>query len=197
MKLAFTLLLLAVVSGCATFGMGGPDTPPTSTLWRDSHYAYYRGDLLAAQEGFARLAAEEPSSGEGHEALFFLGAIALDPRNPQWDPAPAERRLRDYLASGFPQGPGFIPRPEARTLLALAEQLNLPAARRVAGLRPQETPQQRPSPAPQVIVQAAESRELAAEVERLRRELAARDETIRRLQDELTRIRKTLNPRTP
>jgi hypothetical protein len=201
MKQALGLFLLTLVSGCATFGIGGRDTSRTSALWRDSHYAYYRGDLIEARQGFARLAAEEPESGEGHEALFFLGAIALDPRNPEWNPAPAERRLRDYLAVDSAGASGFAPRPEARTLLALAEQLNLPADRRVAALRPAETPPtaatpERPPPR-QVVVPAARNRELAAEVERLRQELAARDETIRRLQDELTRIRRTLNPRRP
>lgn len=199
MKRALALFLLPVLSGCATLGIGAPTAPRGSAEWRDSHYAYYRGDLIEARQGFARLAAEEPQSGEGREALFFLGAIALDPRNPEWNPAPAEQRLRDYLATDSAGAPGFAPRPEARTLLVLAEQLNLPADRRVAALRPPESPAtpERSSAPRQVVVPATRNRELEAEVERLRRELASRNETIRRLQDELTRIRRTLNPQRP
>jgi hypothetical protein len=63
-------------------------------------------------------------------------------------------------------------------------------ARRVPGLQPEVVT--REVEGPRVVVPAQESRALAAEVERLRAQVAERDATIRQQREELERIRRTL-----
>lgn len=156
--------------------------------------AFYGGNFARADSLFTDLATRFPETGEGREALFFIGVVSLDPRNPGWNPAPAADHLRTYLQRDSVAPTLNYPRPEARTLLQLAEQLVLPPQERVPGLAA-ETRVVRVPGAERVVAPAAQSRALAAEVERLRREVADRDETIRRQREELNRIRNTLTPR--
>lgn len=194
MKRITLALLLALAPACAHFAA---EPPPTDNvrqeLWHDAHMALYGEDFAGAQARFEQLTERFPDSAEGREALFFLGVVRMDPRNPDWNPEPAVGHLRSYLTSDtLPESAAVIPRPEARTLLQLAEQLTLPAGARVPGLQP-ETRVVRVQT--RVVAPASESRALAGEVERLRREVAERDDTIRQQREELDRIRDTLTPR--
>jgi hypothetical protein len=192
------LVLLALLSGCAHLRPDS-ETRAREATWREGHFAFYRGDFVRAAAEFQELVTRHPESGEGREALFFLGVMSLDPRNPAWNPQPAAERLRRYLELDSITSASSFPRPEARTLLGLADQLNLPPEERVAGLQQEARVVPVPSgrPVERVVVPATESRALAAEVERLRRELDTRDATIRRQREELDRIRNTLTPRRP
>lgn len=195
----FALLLFpALLGGCASAGLGGSEPSDPEALWVRAHTALYRSEFARADSAFAVLTTEYPATGEGREAIFFRAVVRLDPRNPGWNPAPAAERLRSYLAQDSTFRTATYPRPEARTLLRLAEQLALPPEERMAGLGAQTRTQLVEVPGPErVAAPAAESRALAAEVERLRRELATRDDTIRRQREELNRIRNALTPRQP
>lgn len=187
-------LALLLLAGCATFGQGDSMEMEREETWTLAHQALAVEDFDRAAALFGRLATSHADSGEGREAVFYLGAIKLDPRNPDWDPRPAEEHLRHYLAADSVVGRMIAGRqPEARTLLELAAQLNMPPSERVPGLQP-ETRIVQAAPR-RVVVPAAESRALAAEVARLRREVAARDATIQTQRDEIERIRKTLTGR--
>jgi hypothetical protein len=192
------LLLVSVLAGCAHL-RPDPRVEAREDAWREAHFAFYRGDYPRATAEFEALATAHPETGEGREALFFLAVLSLDPRNPAWNPQPAAERLRRYLQLLDSVAPSrSFPRPEARTLLELADQLNLPPQDRVAGLQADTRVVQVPTTrVERVVVPAAESRALAAEVERLRREMEARDTVIRRQREELERIRSTLAPRRP
>jgi hypothetical protein len=188
MKRITWLLALVLLSGCAHLGISDPDGNPRD-LWNQAHQALLVEDFERASTLFARLADEYPMAREGRESRFYLGAIRLDPRNRAWDPAPAERQLRLYLAADSPEDVRVHRRPEAEVLLQLASQLNMPAEQRVPGLQPETRVVRVPQ---RVVVPARESRALAAQVESLRRELEARDAQIRQQREELERIRKTL-----
>jgi hypothetical protein len=176
--------------GCAH--LPGREPPrPSEQLWNDAHFALYAEEFSAADSLFTRLAASEPDTDHGREARFFLGALHLDPRNQNWNPERAETALREYLSEDT-ISPVIHRRPEARTLLGLAVQLNLPPDERVSALQPTV-----PTVQPRVVVPAGQQREAAEENERLRRLLAERDDQIRRQREELERIRGTLAPRTP
>ncbi len=191
------LLLVSVLAGCAHL-RPDPRVEAREDAWREAHFAFYRGDYPRATAEFEGLATAHPETGEGRESLFFLAVLSLDPRNPAWNPQPAAERLRRYLQLLASVAPSrSFPRPEARTLLELADQLNLPPQERVAGLQADTRVVQVPGRTERVVVPAAESRALAAEVERLRREMEARDTVIRRQREELDRIRSTLAPRRP
>jgi hypothetical protein len=96
-------------------------------------------------------------------------------------------------------------------LLEIANQLNLPPEERVPELQPRTrvvtrapTPGRAPTQAAPPPLRVAPAAEAAAEIERLRRQLgerekviAARDDEIRRLREEIERIRKTLVPQRP
>jgi hypothetical protein len=187
MKRIHLLLPLLLLSACSTLGLSRSETPERIVLWNQAHQSLHSGEFAQAAAQFERVAREHPDSDAGRESLFYLATIRLDPRNPEWDPAPAEEHLRLYLAADSAQ-PGIVQRfPEARTLFQLARQLNMPADERVPGLQPEtRVVTQR------VVVPARESRALAAEVDRLRRQLAERDATIQQQKEELERIRKTL-----
>lgn len=188
-------LALLLAAGCAAFGQGNSIDEQRQETWALAHQALAVEDFDRATALFERLTTEHPESGEGREALFYLGAIRLDPRNPAWDSRPAEEHLRQYLASDTVHGSMVVARrPEARMLLELASQLNMPPQERVPGLQAETQVVVRSEPQ-RVVVPAAESRALAAEVARLRRELAARDVTIQTQRDEIERIRKTLTGR--
>jgi len=187
MKGLSALLLLVAVTACQHFPIvGGTEA---SNLWRGAHQQLAEGEFTAAVREFSRLAETFPETREGREAVFYLGALHLDPRNPAWDPAPAARHLRGYLET---EPRGEVQRaPEAKILLSLADQLNLPAAERVEGLAP-ETRVVRE----RVVVPAEQSRQLEGEVARLRRQLTERDDRIRQQAAEIERMRRALAPRT-
>lgn len=183
------LLVLVALTGCAYFAFPGDSTEKRAELWAEAQGALAQNDFTQAETLFAELAERYPSRIEGRESLFFMGAIRLDPRNPQWDPRLAEDELAAYLALGGPDSARIYRYPEAQVLYEIARQLNLPPESRVAGLQPEERVVRVRE---RVVVPGAESRELAAEVERLQGQLRQRDERIREQQEELERIRRTL-----
>lgn len=188
------LALVALVSACAHLspGSGGREK---DRLWREAHLALAAQNFRSADSLFAGLAASFPESEEGREAHFYLGAMRLDPRNEGWSSQQAAEHLRRYLAGDTASARRTIFRkPEAGTLLELANQLNMPAESRVPALQPDTVVRTVPGRSRRVVVPAEESRELSSEVARLRRELAEREETIRRQREELNRIRNTLAP---
>lgn len=183
-------VLLSASSGCASLGLGstGGGRGSAQELWNGASDALARYDFERAESLYTRLATDHPETVEGRESVFYLGAIHLDPRNPDWDPAPAQARLEEYLANRE-GGPRLYRYLEAQTLHEIARQLNLPPESRVAGLQPEErvvTVERR------VVVPARQSRELSAEVSRLREQIAERDARIAQQQEELERIRRTL-----
>lgn len=194
-RIRHTLLAVLLLGACAHLPAADTGARQRALLWTEAHQALSAGEFGGARERFTELNRRFPESQEGSEALFYIGALHLDPRNPEWDPQPAVPALRSYLAADESgrAGPPPARRPEATTLLALADQLTIPPEERVEGLRP-ETRVVR-VPGERVVVTAAESRALEEEAERLRREVAERDEQIRRLREELERIRRTLTPR--
>jgi hypothetical protein len=185
-RLAFVFALL---SGCATFSAFGGNTTDRTEIWADAQAALARLDFDRAEGAFGLLAADFEDSLEGRESLFYLGAIRLDPRNAAWDSQIAEERLGQYLGIIAMNGARLYRYPEAYTLYEIARQLNLPPDSRIASLQPEErviTIEER------VLVPAEQSREQAAEIDRLRQQLVRRDSTIQAQQEELERIRRTL-----
>ena len=185
------LVLTALLSGCASLGFSEPRPDDVQLLWVQAHDALAGERFEEASTLFARLAQEHPATEPGKESLFYLGAIRLDPGNPGWDPEPAEQMLRSYVAADTTAR--IHRRPEATTLLRLAEQLNMPADQRVPGLQQETRVVVRE--VPRVVTRARESQQLATEVARLRREVAERDTKIAQQAEELERIRKTLTER--
>lgn len=149
--------------------------------------ALHGGEFATADQVLSALAAEDAASAEGHEALFLLGLLHLDPRNPAWSPAEAEVVLARYLE--FPFGRS---RPEGVALYALARRLARPQIAAATGRTVASTGDGAPPPADSAgATPAADS---AGEAERLRAEVAARDRELARLRDELERIRRRLAP---
>jgi len=191
MKLPIQLaLIVALLTGCAHLPSIGGESEDATSLWSQAQESLARLDFRGAETSFGRLARNHGGSLEGRESLFYLGAIRLDPRNNDWDSEIAQERLGEYLAPmGEVGGPRLYRYPEAATLHEIARQLNLPPDSRIESLQPEErvvTIEER------VLVPAEQSRELATQVERLRQQVAERDETIRLQQEELDRIRRTL-----
>lgn len=193
-RLALGLLLLALPA-CAHLvpGSGARDR---LALWDRAHAALDARRFEEARLGFQELVSRFGKSREGREALFYVGSIHLDPRNPAWNPGPAEEALARYLAQDTLEERLVARRPEARILLEIAHQLNLPPQSRIAALQPPAATPTPPPPAP-VVTRAQPVAELLRDIERLRVELAQRDETIRRQREELERIRRTLTPAPP
>jgi hypothetical protein len=190
MNRAFGLLLgLALLTGCAHVS-SWLDPPPEdlSGLWNEAQDAFFAEDFARAEVLFGEIAREHEGTLEGREALFYLGVIRIDPRNPDWDSELAQARFADYLGLLDDGGTRLYRYPEARTLHQLARQLNLPPEARIEPLRPGErvVTIEDPSASPE------QTRALAAEVERLKQLLVERDATIRAQQEELDRIRRTL-----
>ncbi len=181
------MVMLSAIAACASLSRAEVQNDAGPALWRAAHAALDSGDFAAAEEAFSELASAHPETPEGREALFFVGSLRLDPRNPEWNPAPAEQGLRGYL-----QQDGVARRPEATTLLQLAQQLNMPPEQRVAGLQPPT----RVIEVPQRITTVERCSSLG-QVDALRRQVAEKDEEIRKQREELERIRRTLTPRTP
>lgn len=183
------LLIFFALTGCAHFAFPGRSTEERAELWAEAQAALAQSDFTQAETLFSGLAERYPGRIEGRESLFYMGAIRLDPRNPQWDPHLAEEHLAEYLAQSGPDRARIYRYPEAQVLYEIARQLNLPPESRVAGLQPEERVVRVRE---RVVVPGAESRELAAEVERLQGQLRQREERIREQQEELERIRRTL-----
>ncbi len=188
MKTILATCLALTLASCSHLPMNEPGDRDEEDLWNRAHLALANERFDAAAGLFGTLVDEYPDSQEGQESLFYLGVIHLDPRNPEWDPAPAESALESYVAIDS-AGPEVSRVPEARMLLGLANQLNLPVEDRVAGLQPEP---QVVTITERVVVPASQSRELAAQGGRLRAQLAVRDSTIEAQKAELERIRNTL-----
>jgi hypothetical protein len=193
---ALVLVLVALLAACAHLPGGSSATErERDRLWREAHFALSAENFPAADTLFTQLTRSFPNTQEGREALFYLGAMRIDPRNPAWSSRVAAEWLRQYLARGDTAAERRIyRRPEATTLLELSNQLNMPAENRIAALKPDTVVTTRTRVVPRRVVTVEESRALAGEVERLRRELAEREETIRSQREELNRIRRTLAP---
>ncbi|HET7321176.1 MAG TPA: hypothetical protein VFI96_01695 [Longimicrobiaceae bacterium] len=188
-RIAWPALLL-LLPGCAHLPAAVRGPSPQEALWDQAQEAFYANDFSRADSLFTRLSTLYPDTDAGREAIFYLGTLRLDPRNPAWDPKPAEAQLQRYLAQDTAD-PGTIHRrPEAMTLYQLAHQLNMPPAERVPGLQPPEQPEKVVTR--RVVVPAKESQALADKVAELRNELDSKNAAIQKLQDELERIRKTL-----
>jgi TolA-binding protein len=198
-RLSFVLIGVILASCAHLPGGRSPEVTSRTELWHEAHMALYQETYPRADSLFVRLAAEHPESTEGREALFYVGSIHLDPRNRNWNPERAETALRQYLLQDT-LGTRIHRRPEANILLELARQLNLPPEDRVAGLAGEPSPATVPATPPaaqRVVAPTAQLRELQTENERLRQQVAQRDEQLRRQREELDRIRRTLTPRTP
>ena len=184
------VLGFALLTGCAHVS-SWLDSPEEdlSGLWNQAQDAFFAEDFDQAETLFGEIAREHEGTLEGREALFYLGVIRIDPRNPEWDTELAQARLGDYLEYMDYGGSRLYRYPEALTLHELARQLNLPYEARIEPLRAEErvvTVEEPASPSPE------QTRELAAEVERLKQQIAERDARIRAQQEELDRIRRTL-----
>ncbi|HEX2189405.1 MAG TPA: hypothetical protein VHG51_10930 [Longimicrobiaceae bacterium] len=186
------VLLALAVTACATLAPGSRDRAGKE-LWNQAHLALRAENFRVADSAFNRLVTDFAGTEEGREAIFFMGEIRMDPRNPGWNSLRAADYLRRYLALADSSRRVEIHREaEARTFLELANQLNLPPDQRIGALQPGTERVQIPGPVR--IVPGEQAAELNAEVQRLRGELNARDETIRRQREELNRIRNTLAP---
>jgi hypothetical protein len=196
MTRALFVVVPLVFAGCAHLPVG--ESRDRAQLWEQAHRAFMAQDFQLALAEFETLAERYPHRREGREAIFYVGSIHLDPRNPAWNPEPAERWLRRYveMTAEAEAAQPIHRRPEGEILLELARQLNLPVAARAPGLQPEPVIVEREGPE-RVIAPGGEVRALQDENAQLRAQLAQRDETVRRLQEELERIRRTLRPRTP
>jgi hypothetical protein len=143
--------------------------------------ALHGGQFASADHLLTELAADEPETAEGHQALFLLGVLLLDPRNPAWSPAEAEIVLARYLE--FPFGEH---RPEAVALYTLARRLAqpFPLLGRASG------GDEGTASGPPEAAAGGEG----DEADRLRREIADRDRELAKLRDEIERIRRRLTP---
>jgi hypothetical protein len=184
------LLAAALTTGCAS--LSTITAPGRDALWRQAHHAMREDSTHIAIASFQRLASEYPRTTEGREAHFFLGTLHLEPDAPTFDPGRAVHHLEVYLASDTARG-RIQRRPEARTLRNLAHEATLPCEQRTGPLRcePAVVVRTRTTPGDTVTVVTGD----ASEAARLRREIAARDATIRQLREELRRVRDTLAPR--
>lgn len=183
------VLAAGLLTGCATLAsLTGSSGRSAAAIWTDAQQALAQSEFARAEETFAVLSDEYEDTLEGRESLFYLGMIRLDPRNPGFDSAIAERRLGEYLALSD-EGHRLYRYPEGLTFHEIARELNLPPDARVSVLKPEErviTIEER------VLVPGEQSRELSAQIDRLRQQVAERDSTIRAQQEELERIRRTL-----
>ena len=176
-----------LLTACATGGTERRESEARLELWRQAQEAVRTGAFARADTMYGVLIREHGSTTAGQESLFYLGALRLDPRNPNWSSTLAQTALEMYLATDT-TGALEARRPEARTLFELAKQLNLPTENRVPGLQAETR-----VVTERVVVPGREARSLQAEVARLREQVAARDATIRRQEEELERIRRTLS----
>ena len=190
--------LLLFLSACGTLGLGrGGGGSDRMRLWEQAHAAFSADSFRVAEALFQRLAMEHPRTFEGHEARFYLGVLNLEPRN-RVELAAAIEHLNIYLTEDSLRNLGGYHDREGESLRQLARELLRPCAQRAGGdlacpVAPVDTVTRTVPGAPAEPVGGAS----AAEVARLRREIAARDQQIRELREELQRIRNTLGPRNP
>lgn len=188
-RIGWLSCILVLFSACAHLGVGSSGAKQRQEAWSRAHGAFAAGEFARADSIFGWLAREHAQTQEGRESLFYLGALHMDPRNPAWDPEPAEAHLRRYVSMDTVAEVTIHRRPEAQTLLELAHQLNLPPGDRVQGLQPQTRIVEREKV---VVTRASTARATTAELERLRRELAAKEDELQKQREELERIRRTL-----
>lgn len=177
--------LLSLALGCAHVAEVIEERP--SRRIDAARDALHGGQFATADHLLSALAAGEPETAQGHQALFLLGMLHLDPRNPAWSPAEAEIILARYLE--FPFGEH---RPEAVALYALARRLAQPLPLFTRARAPAGGDDGSGEAAPPATA-GAEGAE-GDETERLRREIAARDRELAKLREELERIRRRLTP---
>lgn len=192
MRLPTVLAAALLAAGCAT--ASAANAPGRDALWRQAHHAMREDSVGIAIASFQRLAEAHPTSREGKEARFYLGALFLEPATATFDPQRALQHLEAYVATdSVERGSRPIRRPEARTLRMLAREATLPCDERTGALRcdPGVVVRTRVVEGDTVVVRSGD----AAEVARLRRVVGERDATIRSLREELQRIRNTLAPR--
>ena len=153
-------------------------------MWEEAHGYFATYDFERADSVFTLLSENYPDTDEGRESRFYLGALLIDPRNPQWDAEESAEWLRQYIEADS-EGTKIHRAPEASTLAKLVEQFNIPVDERIAAF--QYEPQTR------VVIRSEQAAsEPPAEVDELRQQILARDAEIRQLRDELERIRRTL-----
>jgi hypothetical protein len=184
-------LMCLFLAACATLSAERRAALAQTELWREAHEALAMQQFARADTLFGTIVREYASTSAGRESLFYIAAMRLDPRNPDWSSALAESALEVYLSADT-AARMELRRPESRTLYELARQLNMPAENRVPGLQVEPRVVTREVAVPQRIVPVAQVTALTAEVNRLREQLAARDAEIKRQAEELDRIRKTL-----
>jgi len=187
-RLGLTLACLLLVA-CASARAERREASMRAELWRQAYVAMNGRQYARADTLFGTLIRDYGDSQTGRESLFYLGALRLDPRNPNWSSELAETSLELYLRADS-AGRMEWRRPEARTLYELARQLNLPTEARVPGLQAETRVVEVER---RVVVPAREATTLQAEVTRLREQLALREQQIKRQEEELDRIRKTLS----
>jgi hypothetical protein len=188
MKRLLAVLMLAAVPACAHLPLTA--TGERTRLWDEAHHAFQAGSSRTRRSSSgARRTPSGHRRGPGESLLRGNGPAR--PAQSRVGPAPRGGVARRYLGHETEQPGATKRRPEAETLLQLAQQLNMPPAERVPGLQPEVVTREVPR-TQRVVVPAQESRELAAEVERLRAQVAERDATIRQQREELERIRRTL-----
>ena len=196
MKRILCVLLLGVLlPACATLRRDGDDNADRSRLWAGAHAALARDSVPVAAALFQRLAAEHPRTDEGREARFYLGVLHLEPRYAEFSPARSAEHFNIYLSLDSAQDVRVYREPAARSLLRLAQQLQLPCEDRIAALRGAPTVIERERRVPGAPTPAPTNGVSAAEAERLRGIIGDRDAEIARLREELARIRNTLVPR--
>jgi hypothetical protein len=188
--LLFAVLLLPA---CATLGGGRSGGGNRAELWDQAHDAFSRDSFRLAEERFRRLAAEFPQTHEGHEASFYLGVLAMEPRG-RVDFQAAVRHLGAYLAADSLRRPNGWHVREAETLHRMARVLTTPCGQRVPAIFC-ETAVVVDTVVTRATQPSSDGGASAAEAARLRRVVAERDSRIRELEAELQRIRNTLAPR--
>ncbi len=195
MRSLAVLFAVLLLPACATLGGGRSGGGGRAELWDQAHDAFSRDSFRVAEERFQRLAAEFPRTHEGHEASFYLGVLAMEPRG-RVDFQAALRHLGAYLAADSLRRPSGWHAREAETLYRMARVLTTPCGQRVPALFCETlvSVDTVTRTAPSSDGAAAAS---AAEAARLRRVVEARETRIRELEAELQRIRNTLAPRSP
>jgi len=194
MRSLAVLFAVLLLPACATLGGGRSGGGDRARLWDQAHDAFARDSFRLAEERFQRLATEFPRTHEGHEASFYLGVLAMEPRG-RVDFQAATRHLSAYLAADSLRRPSGWHVREAETLHRMARLLSTPCGQRVPAIFCETA----------VVVDtvtrtapsSSDGGAAAAEAARLRRVVEARDARIRELEAELQRIRNTLAPRNP
>jgi hypothetical protein len=187
--------VLLLFHGCAHLRAEAPDAREQTELWRAAHEALAQERFGRADTLFNRLALHHAGSEVGRESLFYVGALRLDPRNEQFSAEGALPVLRRYLALDTLETVQVHRQPEGRTLYEIAEQLLLAPGDRIPALQgPVVVERPTIAATPSTPSAPAANPDLANENARLRSDLAQRENEVRRLQEELERIRRTLSP---